>query len=127
MLWPVVDHVAALAEGREVGVRVVSGVVVSMSRGRHDVRHPHPGHEIVEARRAGDRLPLLIALGAQLTVPPAAIRETVDFLPVWPSAPLAAAASPPKADHRRELRPVDGVEEAVLGPDRHGSALCHPA
>jgi len=30
MLWSVMDYVAALAEGREVGVRVVGGVVVAM-------------------------------------------------------------------------------------------------
>ena len=98
-----------------------------MGRGQHDFRHPDPSHEIIEARRAGYRLPLLVALGAQLTVPPAAIRETVDLLPVWPPTPLAAATSPPKADHGRELRPVDGVEEAVLGPDRHDSRTVPPS
>jgi hypothetical protein len=32
MLWPVVDHMAPLAEGREVGVRVVRGVVIPVGR-----------------------------------------------------------------------------------------------
>jgi len=38
MLRPVVDHVAALAEGREMAVGVVRGVVIPMSCGQH-----HPG------------------------------------------------------------------------------------
>ena len=95
MLRPVVDHVASLAERREVGVGVVRGVVIPMCGCQHDLRHSDPSHEIIEARRAGDRLPLLVALGAQLTVPPAAIRETVDLLPVWPPTPLAAAIARP--------------------------------
>ncbi len=40
-------------------------------------------------------------------------------LPVRAPAALAAAPCPPEPDHGRELGPVDGVEEAVLAPDRH--------
>jgi len=47
----------------------------------------------------------------------------VDHLAMWASAALAAAFRPREPDHGRELRPVDRVEEAVLGPDRHGVAL----
>jgi hypothetical protein len=36
MLRPVVDHVAPLAEGREVDVRVVRGVVISVGCGQND-------------------------------------------------------------------------------------------
>jgi hypothetical protein len=35
-------------------------------------------------------------------------------------------ASAPEAHDRRQLRPVDGVEEAVLAPDRHGSGSAAP-
>ena len=61
------------------------------------------------------------------SLPPATIAEVVDHPPVGPPAALAAAFRPPEPDHGRELRPVDGVEEAMLGPDRHGAALCHSA
>ena len=47
--------------------------------------------------------------------------------PVRSLAALATAFRPAEPDHGRELRPVDGVEEAVLGPDRHSGALCHPS
>jgi hypothetical protein len=33
MLRPVMDYVAALAKGREVGIRVVRGIVISMGGG----------------------------------------------------------------------------------------------
>ena len=36
MLWSVVDHVAPLAEGPEVGVCVVRGVVIPMGCGQND-------------------------------------------------------------------------------------------
>ena len=125
MLRPVVDHVAALAEGREVGVRVVRGVVIPMGSSEDD-----PGStgasEDVSPRSDPDPASPPIAPPTSLSVPPAAISKVVDHPPVWPPAPLAAASRPPEPDHGRELRPVDGVEEALLGPDRHKGALCHP-
>lgn len=36
MLWPIVDHMAALAEGREVGTGVVRGVMIPVGRGEDD-------------------------------------------------------------------------------------------
>jgi hypothetical protein len=33
---------------------------------------------------------------------------------------------PAEPDHSRELPPIHGVEEALLRPDRHETALCHP-
>ncbi|MBW4980747.1 hypothetical protein KZZ05_20955 [Marinobacter adhaerens] len=41
-------------------------------------------------------------------------------------AALAASLSAPEPDYGRELGPVDRVEEAVLGPDRHGSGSARP-
>ena len=126
MLRPVVDHVAALAEGREVGVGIVRRVVVPVGCGQH-----HPGSagtaEDVSLRSDPDPPAPPVAPPAGVSVPPAAVAEVVDYLPMRPPAALAAASSPAEPDQRRELRPVDGVEEAVLGPDRHRSALCHPA
>jgi len=36
MLRPIVDHMAALAEGREVGAGVVRGVMIPVGRGEDD-------------------------------------------------------------------------------------------
>jgi hypothetical protein len=46
-----------------------------------------------------------------------------DDPPVRTLAGLAAPTGAPEADHGRELRPVDRIEEAVFGPDRHGLIL----
>ena len=125
MLWPIVDHVAALAEGREVGICVVRGVVVPMGR-RQDDPGPTGSSQDVSFRGYSDPPAPAIAPPTSLRVPPAAIPEVVDQLPVRTPTPFAAAPSPAEPDHGRELRPVDRVEEAVLGPDRHGGRTVPP-
>ena len=40
-------------------------------------------------------------------------------------ATFAAAFRPPEPDHGRELRPINGIEEAVLGPDRFVGISTH--
>ena len=121
MLWPVVDHVAALAEGREIGVGVVRGVVITMGRRQH---HPRPTDPTEDVSFCTDPDPAFppIAPPTGIRVPPATIAQMVDHPPVWPPAALAATFRPPEPDYGRELRPVDRVEEAVLGPDRHADA-----
>jgi hypothetical protein len=126
VLRPVVDHVAALAEGGEVGVRVVRGVVIPMGCGQNDPGPASVAEDVYLCRDPDPAAPA-VAPAARIRVPPAPITEVVDHSPVRPPAALTAASRPPEADHSRELRPVDGVEEAVLGPDRHGGALCHRA
>ena len=73
------------------------------------------------------RLPPSVSPPAGVRIPPPPVAEVVDHPPVWASAALAAALRPAEPDHGRELRPVDRVEDAVLGQDRHRGALCHPA
>ena len=53
-------------------------------------------------------------------VVPDAFVEADDQLAVRTPAGLAASAGAAEADHRRQLRPVDRVEVAVFGADRHG-------
>ena len=120
MLGPVMVHVAALAEGCEIGVRVVGRVVVTMSGGKDYPRRPYSLQHIVSPSRETDDPPSAIAPGTGLSVPPTAIAEMPDGLPMRSPAALTAALSAPKADHSRQLWPVDGVEEAVLAPNRHG-------
>ena len=125
MLRPVVDHVAALAEGREVGVRVVRGVMIPVGGGQD---HPSPASaaEDVGTGPDPDPAPPTIAPATGLSVPPTPIAEVIDHLPVRSSAALTAALGPAEADRHRQLAPVDRVEEAVLGPDRHGGGTVPP-
>ncbi len=120
MLRPVVDHVAPLADGHEIGVAIVSGVVVAMARSQDHPRRPHGAEHIIAIDREAHNPPRPIAPGSGLSVPPAAVAEMPDGFPMRTPAALTAAPGASEADHRRELRPIDGVEEAVLAPDRHG-------
>lgn len=113
-------HVAALAEGREVRVGVVGGVVIAVSRSQHDLRRANDA-KIVYRRKGLERSPLSIAPCARAGIPPAPISEVIDRLPVRPPAALTGSACPAKTDRCGELPPVNGVEIAVLAPDRHGS------
>ena len=70
MLRPVMDHVASLAEGREVSTCVVRGVVIPM-RGSQDDQSPAGAAEDVSLRPDPDPTPPTIA--------PAPIAEVVDL------------------------------------------------
>lgn len=109
---------AALAEGYEIALEVVGGVVIAVSRSQYDPRRTDEA-EILDGRKAAQRTALLIAPGADAGIPPAPITEMVYRLPMRPTAALAGATCSPKTDRGRELRLVDGVEEAVLRTDRH--------
>jgi hypothetical protein len=93
MLGSVVDHVASLAEGREVGVRVVRGVVIPMGGSQND-----PGAtgtaEDVSFRSDPDPAAPAIPPPAGIRVPPAAVTEVVDHPPVRSPAALTASLRP---------------------------------
>ena len=80
MLRSVVDHVASLAEGRQISVRVVRGVVVPMGRGQNNVGPPGTAED-VSSRGYPDPPAPSITPPASLRVPPAAITEVVDICP----------------------------------------------
>lgn len=60
MLGPVVVHVAPLAEGSQVGVRIVAGVVIAVGCGQDHTGHPDDA-ELFEGRRCAKRTPVTIA------------------------------------------------------------------
>ncbi len=69
MLGPVMDHVAALAEGREVRVRVVGRVVVPVSRSQHHVRPPHDPEQVGSAGLDPDPPASPVTPGARIGMP----------------------------------------------------------
>ncbi len=80
MLRPVVDHVAPLAEGREVDVGVVRGVVIPMGCGQHHPGRAHEDEHIHRPSLQSDPPAPPVSPPAGVGVPPAAIAEVVDYL-----------------------------------------------
>ena len=120
MLAPVEDHVA---ECREIGRAVVSGVVVSVCGREHHPRCPHEPEHIVRPDREADGSPGTVTPGGRLLVLPAPVAQMEHRSPVRPSAALTPPLRAAETGHRQELWPVDRVEEAVLASDRHGRKL----
>ena len=122
MLRAVVQHVAALAEGLQVRGSVVGWVVIEMRAGQDHARRPDsplPQPQRGEPREwsaVSITPPLLVA------IPPAPIAQVADHASVRAAAPFAFALRSSEADHGRKLGPVDGVEPAIAGMDRHQRA-----
>jgi len=60
-----------------------------------------------------------------LLIEPATVAEVYDVTAMWASALLTAPFGTLKTDHFRELMPVDRIEPALFGADRHGGILNH--
>jgi hypothetical protein len=130
MLGPIVDHMAALAERGEVRSRIVAGVVVAMRGRQHHPCAAHVPKHIVGTDGNAHNPGTSVAPGADLIIPPATIPEMEYDPPVRALASFATTASAPKADHRRELRPVDGVEkpgsQALVPAQSLSGRSCRP-
>ena len=123
MFGRVVEHMAALAQGREVCRHVVPRIVIEMCAGEDDIG----GADANQLEAIADRDPST-SLGtpaARFGVPPAAIAEMCNETPMRPRAMFAARPGPTKADRVRQLRPVDRIEPAVFGADRHRDSMSH--
>lgn len=119
MLGPIMDHVASLAPCREVGRGVVGRVVVPVGGGQENSRHARAAEHVHRAGEA-DLPASSVTPDTALRVPPSSVAEVIYEVTMRPTAGLAPALGALEADHLGELRPVDGIEKAVLAPDRHG-------
>ena len=71
-------------------------------------------------QHAPEPLPGATPPALHVLIPPAAVAEVQNLVPVWPAAALAPAFGTAEPDRRRQLAPVDRVEPAVAGEDGHG-------
>ena len=102
VLWPVVQHVAALAQAPQVARAVVGRVVAEMSGSQHHPGHTLPGGLGGTRRRTRPPAPGAAPLpGAG--VQPTPFRQARDQLPVRPPVPLATSAGPAEADRPAQL------------------------
>jgi hypothetical protein len=119
VFWPVMQHVAALAECFQVPVptSAMGRVMVEMRSREHHACGP--GSLGQRRRRAGDAPATSVPPDPACLVPPPTVPEMPDGLPVRPPADLASTPRPYEAHPLADLAPVDGVEEPQLGSDRH--------
>lgn len=87
MLGPIMVHMTALTEGREVRVGVVGGVMIPVS-GRQYNASCTDNAELFDRWQSLKPSPLSIAPCTEAGIPPAPVAKMVDGLPVWPAAAL---------------------------------------
>jgi hypothetical protein len=78
MLITVVQHVAALAEGCQVGVLVVGRVVVAVRGSQHHPRAANPGEQVLVAKLRPEPAALAVAPARDLGIRPPAVPEVQD-------------------------------------------------
>lgn len=95
------DHVAALAECREVAISVVRRVVIAVRSGKNDSRGAHPSEHVVGADLQARAPTPTVAPGQGICVPPAAVAEVEHVPSMRPVAALTASTGPAEADGQR--------------------------
>lgn len=123
MLGRVVQHVAPLAQRREVRGRVITRIVIEMRAGQHDPRHPHLRQRNPQRR---DPATLGRSPASPLAIPPTPVAQMRHALQMRTTAALATTTRAVKADRCGQLRPVDRIEPAVFGTDRHDDSMSRP-
>ena len=116
MLFLVVKHMATLAQGLQISQPVIGGIMVKV---RSRQRHPGCANSNAVAHSSSKAASASIAPGPLVFIPPSTIAQMPDLTAMRPAAPLAPALGSFKPDHRRKLRPVDGIKPFVLGANRH--------
>lgn len=106
-------HHAARSAGR------LSAVSVPVCDGEHHAGCPDGRENVVGADDEADDPAGTIAPGSGILAPPSAIAKTEHRPTVRAPAALALTLGPAEPDHRRQLAPVDRIEEPMLAPDRH--------
>ncbi len=125
MLGRVMDHVATLAERSEVARRVVGRIMVQMRAREID---PRDADERQRARAwRSHPAPAPVAPLPAIGIPPAAVAQVEHVPTVRTSAMLAAALGAAEANQLRQLGPVDRVEPAMFGHDRHDDSMSQPS
>ena len=124
MLWPVMQHVAALTEGAQVGQPVVGRIAVEMRRRQHDACSSQACclHEIGPPGQFAAAIPP----GRRRRVEPAPVRQAADESKVGPVTPLAPAAGTLEADAAAQRAPVRRIKRSEFATDGHDDPVSFP-
>jgi hypothetical protein len=117
----IVNHVAALAQCSQIALVIVGWIVVEVSASEENA-----GRVCLQDQRANrsDRAAAVAPL-QRVFIPPHAIAEMFYVMPMRPTAMVALSFGARKANPVRQLQPVDRVEPAMFGADRHRDDLNH--
>ncbi len=96
MLACVMEHVAALAESREVRELVIAGVMVVMRTGQHDPGAPQRRRN--EVHHVGT-MPATVTPHVINVIKPSAVAQVMNDLKVRPTASFAATAGAAESHH----------------------------
>ena len=96
MVWPIVQHVAALTERAQILRPIVGRVAIQVRRCEHDARLAKPSclHKVGPAGRPSSAIPPC----RRLLVEPASIRQAAEEGEVWSATTLAPSFSALEAD-----------------------------
>ncbi len=131
VLGPVVRQVAALAQGREIALVVVTRIMIEVRAGQHDAggrqhrltgqfgQAQLPRHALRRCQPAHAPA-AIVAPAAPLLVIPAPVAQMPHPCAMRPAAMLTAPLGTLETDKGRKLAPVDRVEPAMVRTDRHG-------
>ena len=125
MFRRIVEHVATLAQCREIAWHIVPRIVIKMRACKHrigctDRGHIEPSLTLPPNRDASAtiRAPM-----PGIGIPPSPIAEMRDEAQMRSPATLAARPGTIETDRVRQLLPINWVEPAVLGADRHHDSM----
>jgi hypothetical protein len=117
MLWPVMQHVAALTEGAQVGQPVVGRIAVEMRCRQHDAC----GSQACCLHQIGPpgQFAAAIPPRRRRRVEPAPVRQAADESKVGPVTPLAPSAGTLEANAAAQRVPVWRIQGSELATDGH--------
>ena len=120
MLRSIVEHMTALTERGQIRRCAIPRIVIEMRTGEDDIGGLHDRQR---ETGDGDRLSTIGAPAPRFNVPPASVAEMSDPRQMRSAALFTSRACTIEAYRARQLRPVDRIEPAVLGADRHGDSM----
>jgi hypothetical protein len=92
-------QVAPLAQRHEVARVVVRGVVIPVGSRQHHARGPDLLLEALDHQHTTNPPPLPVPPDLPLRIPPAAVAQVTDDVPMWAAAALALTLGALEADH----------------------------
>ena len=99
MLWPIMQHMTALAERLQVPRPVVGRIMIEMGCRQHDLRYPDSNCAFNRAQ-AGQGTTAAVSPGLGFLIPPAPIAKMFDLKTMRPATALTTPFGALKSDHR---------------------------